>query len=224
MEPLESNQRQLALDINECCRPDYWPICTFEIKSEPEFALRMCGIPHHMTSNTAAVQGWGRQICTIRMKLFSLHYHIGEGWRGEVVEYLPPPSPSPHKHHNVNFVSATMFSGAAPAMATHFIRDNSFERLLNWTFSWLFNVIMTVFAIFESTHKIRSNWIAEVLLGCSSWPHFWLINKNCCPDNWYLEPIVFPMFPHPPCLHPSTGLELDREGVNEFLRNYKTVF
>ena len=165
MEPLESNQRQLAPDINECCRPDYWPIWTFQINSDPEFAMRMCGIPH--TSNTAAWQGCGRQICTIRMKLFSLHYHIGGGWRGWGVEYLPP---SPHKHHNVNFVSATMFSGAAPAMATHFIRDNSFERLLNWTFSWLFNV-MTVFAIFESTHKIRSNWIAEGLLGCSFWPH-----------------------------------------------------
>ena len=89
---------------------------------------------------------------------------ILEGARGGRwgVEYLPP---SPHKHHNVNFVSATMFSGAAPAMATHFIRDNSFERLLNWTFSWLFNVIITVFAIFKSTHKIRTNWIAEGLPG-----------------------------------------------------------
>ena len=87
----------------------------------------------------------------------------GDGGGGEW--NISPPPPSPHKHHNVNFVSATMFSGAAPAMATHFIRDNSFERLLNWTFSWLFNVIITVFAIFKSTHKIRTNWIAEGLPG-----------------------------------------------------------
>ena len=152
----------------------------------------------------------GRQICTIRMKLFSLHYHIGrgEGWEWNIP--LPPSMPpSPHKHHNVNFVSATMFSGAAPAMATHFIRDNSFERL-NWTFSWLFHVITTVFASFESTHKITiaEGWVDVAGVPACSHSHSCLMDKNVCPDNWYLEPIVFPMFPPPPCLHPSTGLEL----------------
>ena len=148
-----------------------WPICTFEIKSDPEFALRMCGIPHHVTWHQTLQQcrAGADKSAQYAWNCFPFITILGGGWRGWVVEYLPPPSP--HKHHNVNFVSATMFSGAAPAMATHFIRDNSFERLLNWTFSWLFKVIMTVFAIFESTHKIRSNWIAEGLPGCSFWPH-----------------------------------------------------
>ena len=166
-----------------------------------------CGIPHDIKycriagADKSAQYAWN---------CFPFITILGGARGGSGISLPPSMPPSPHKHHNVNFVSATMFSGAAPAMATHFIRDNSFERLLNWTFSWLFHVITTVFASFESSHKITiaEGWVDVAGVPACSHSHSCLIDKNVCPDNWYLEPIVFPMFPPPPCLHPSTGLEL----------------